>query len=88
MKEAIQVIKDSVKETWDALPQSVKTTLVIAEGGAAAAFLQLVTDPGAQVCFTKTCLKHYIGAVLAGAVIAVRMYYRLSPKQAFPIGSK
>jgi hypothetical protein len=78
----------ALKAFWDGLPQNVKTALVVAEGGAAAALLQMFTDPGAQICFTRTCLKHYVGAVVAGAFIAVRMYYRPAPKQLAQESSK
>ena len=75
---------NKLKAFWASVPQSVKTGLVIFEGGASGALFQLFADPGAKVCFTKACLQHYIGAVLVGGWLAVRYYYTRSPKQVLP----
>lgn len=63
---------------YAALPAWVQGLLVAVEGGLIGFVLQLASDPD-PVCFSRTCLRHFGGAIVGAIVVSIRNWVKQSP---------
>lgn len=75
---------EAVKAWWNSLTPATQNFLhglyVAAEGGAIGFLTQFLADP-APLCFTKDCLRHFIGAFLGAVIASIRNWLKTSPLQ-------
>lgn len=67
-----------IKAFYASLPTWVQGIIVAAEGGFIGFLVQWASDPE-PLCFSRSCLRHFIGAAAGATVISVRNWLKQSP---------
>lgn len=67
-----------LKALYASLPSWAQGLVVAIEGGVVGFILQWASDP-APLCFSKACLRHFVGAVGGVIFMSIRNWLRASP---------
>jgi hypothetical protein len=63
---------------YASLPKWVQGLLVAVEGGVVGFLAQWASDPE-PLCFSRLCLRHFVGAIAGVVVMSIRNWLKQSP---------